>query len=33
MINGASTAGSARAIEPQVCCRNIAATAISIRVK
>jgi hypothetical protein len=33
MINGASTAGNARAIEPQVCCRNIAVTAISICVK
>ena len=29
----ADTAGSARAIEPQVCCRNIAVTAISIWVK
>src|SRR3979411_2144916 len=32
MISGASTAGSTRPTEPQVCCRNIATTAISIRV-
>ena len=33
MISGASTAGSTLPTEPQVCCRNIAPTAISIRVK
>jgi hypothetical protein len=33
MISGASTAGSTLPTEPQVCCRNIATTAISIRVK
>ena len=32
-ISGASTAGSTLPTEPQVCCRNIATTAISIRVK
>src|SRR5271168_2362816 len=31
MIRGARTAGSTRPTEPQVCCRNIAATAISMR--
>ena len=33
MISGASTAGSTLPTEPQVCCRNIAPTAISITVK
>src|SRR5689334_8776903 len=33
MIRGASTAGSTRPTEPQVCCKNIATTAISILVK
>ena len=32
MINGASTAGNTRPTEPQVCCENIARTAISMRV-
>src|ERR1051326_1048411 len=31
MISGASTAGSTRPIEARVCCRNIARTAISMR--
>src|SRR5579859_2840381 len=33
MINGASTAGSTLPTEPQVCCKNIAATATNIFVK
>jgi hypothetical protein len=33
MISGASTAGSTLPTEPQVCCKNIATTAISILVK